>query len=152
MAWASLCTPCRPAATLRIWSKAECKLAHVGNDAADEAVGLQPAVAWQPNGRHIFCSQVVGTARSVSLFERNGLGHGAFVASRNEALRVDGLWWNCTSDTLAVLLAPLVRNRRLTVSCVAHAASIERQCAERSQLPLEALSKVRRAWRSGHHA
>ena len=81
---------------------------HCGDASTDEAKGLLPLVAWQPNGRNIYCCQRVSGQLRVCIFERNGLGHGSFAVHRAEGLRATGLHWSADSSLLALQLAPLV--------------------------------------------
>jgi hypothetical protein len=95
-------TSCRPAATLRVWSPEGCTLEHVGDADADEAQGLVAMAAWQPNGRNIYCVQSMGPKTRISIFERNGLGHGSFLVSTQEELEILQLAWSPDSSVLAL--------------------------------------------------
>jgi hypothetical protein len=100
---------CRPVATLRVWSRASLNLEHCGDASAKEAVGLQPIAAWQPNGRHIFCGVAPsGCHWGVSLFERNGLGHGFLPSVSDASLRISALTWSADSEILAAVLTAKV--------------------------------------------
>lgn len=93
---------CRPAATLRIWTPVDCTLQHCGDTEADEAQALQPVVTWQPNGRHIYCSQAMGPHRRMCLFERNGLGHGLFLLKHDDSFVIQQAAWSPDSAVLAI--------------------------------------------------
>lgn len=108
----SLLHACRPHATLRVWSK-QGALLHCGDKHAEEARGLLPLVAWQPNGRNIYCCQRVQEELRVCIFERNGLGHGSFGVPGAEGLNAAALLWSADSSVLALQLEPLVRHRIL---------------------------------------
>jgi elongator complex protein 1 len=112
---------CRPAATVRVWDRQGCVLPHCGDAAADEATGLRPVAAWQPNGRNIYCSRNCQGALSVGIFERNGLGHGSFDIPTANSASLCALAWNCASDVLAAVIKPSVR------PC-SHAKYCERRC------------------------
>ena len=61
--------------TVRIWTRESCTLHSVG----EAAPGLQPCLAWQPNGRHLYAAQASPEqGNRVVLFETNGLQHGGF--------------------------------------------------------------------------
>lgn len=100
---------CRPQATLRVWSK-QGTLQHCGDAHAEEAQGLLPLVAWQPNGRNIYCCQRLQDDRlRVCIFERNGLGHGSFEVPGAVGLQPTTLHWSADSSLLAIALASTVR-------------------------------------------
>ena len=64
-----------PATTcMQIWERENLQLHAAGEDAD----GLLPVLAWQPNGRHLYAARQGGPAPRVLLFERNGLQHGGF--------------------------------------------------------------------------
>lgn len=100
---------CRPAATLRIWSPVGCTLKQCGDADAEEAQALEPVVAWQPNGRHIYCSQAMGQRRRMCLFERNGLGHGSFLVKEDEDFHIQDATWSPDSAILALAASCGVR-------------------------------------------
>lgn len=77
-------------------------LEHMGDIDADEAQGLLPMAAWQPNGRNIYCVQSMGPKTRVCIFERNGLGHGSFLVSSQQELEISQLAWSPDSSVLAV--------------------------------------------------
>lgn len=59
---------------LRMWTR-EGQLHAVGQDTP----GLQPVLAWQPNGRHLFALQQQPDGQQhILLLESNGLQHGQF--------------------------------------------------------------------------
>ena len=59
---------------LRIWAR-DGQLLAVG----EATSGLQPVLAWQPNGRHLYAVQALPSGQErVILFESNGLQHGGF--------------------------------------------------------------------------
>ena len=59
---------------LRVWTR-DGQLHAVG----ESVVGLQPVLAWQPNGRHLYAVQQHANGQQrVLLFESNGLQHGGF--------------------------------------------------------------------------
>lgn len=59
-------------------------------------------MAWQPNGRHVFCSQAMGTRRRMCLFERNGLGHGSFLVKDDDRFHIQQAVWSPDSAILAI--------------------------------------------------
>jgi IKI3 family len=93
-----------------VWT-AEGTLEHVGDAAADESEGLLPLVAWQPNGRNIYCVQQVGHSTRVCLFERNGLGHGSFEVAKQPDANITRLAWSPDSTLLATTVASQVRKQ-----------------------------------------
>ena len=58
---------------LRVWERDGCVLHSIG----EHAEGLLCALAWQPNGRHIYIAQQLDGRPRIVLFELNGLQHGA---------------------------------------------------------------------------
>lgn len=66
------------ASSLRVWEREGCELHAVG--AAPQ--GLHPALAWQPNGRHLYAAHLQGEHHRVVLYEANGLEHGGFDVPR----------------------------------------------------------------------
>ena len=59
---------------LQTWERSSWELHAV----AQFTEGLQPVMAWQPNGRHQYVSAAVQGQQHIMLFERNGLQHGGF--------------------------------------------------------------------------
>jgi elongator complex protein 1 len=59
---------------IRVWDRDSGALHAVG----EAAEGLCGALAWQPNGRHLYAAARSSSSSSVLLYERNGLRHGGF--------------------------------------------------------------------------
>ena len=59
---------------LHVWQRDGCVLHATG----EEAEGLLPVAAWQPNGRHLYVGQTTPQGPHALLFETNGLQHGGF--------------------------------------------------------------------------
>jgi IKI3 family len=100
---------CRQQARLHVWAK-DGALAHTGDAVADEAQGLScAALAWQPNGRHIYAvaQGPDGDWRAV-LFERNGLGHGSFALRLAAHSEVHAVAWSGDSEILSIVSTTLV--------------------------------------------
>jgi elongator complex protein 1 len=62
---------------IRIWEESGGPAHAFGEHAA----GLEVALAWQPNGRHLYAVQRLDGRSQVLLYERNGLRHGGFPVS-----------------------------------------------------------------------
>ena len=88
-------------------------LEHIGDIDADEAQGLLPMAAWQPNGRNIYCVQSMGPKTRICIFERNGLGHGSFIVSNEQDLEISQLAWSPDSTVLAITGTSQVPNPNL---------------------------------------
>lgn len=78
----------------------------MGDADAEEAQGLLPMAAWQPNGRNIYCAQQAspkGEQRHtrICIFERNGLGHGSFAAGSLGG-HILQMSWSPDSSILAI--------------------------------------------------
>ncbi|CAD7702171.1 unnamed protein product [Ostreobium quekettii] len=89
--------------TLSIWERESCSLHSTGD--TTNLVGR--ALAWQPNGRHIYATCNCDGHLSMKLFEKNGLGHGSFDLPSQGC--VGQAIWSLDSQLLALVVEPSER-------------------------------------------
>lgn len=68
--------------------------------------GLEAPICWRPSGSLIAGIQRTDQILETVFFERNGLRHGEFKLNTSSSLdtKVYGLYWNCDSNVLAIVL------------------------------------------------
>lgn len=110
----SVASPADPSTrTIKTWERSGCEL----NSTAEAAPYLLPAMAWQPNCRHLYvCQQQPAgdgadspssspsSSKRVKLYETNGLQHGHFDVCG--AGSIAAICWSGDSELLAVLMRP----------------------------------------------